>query len=254
MSTVNLTITGSTLSVASPFHPEFPAAARNLGGKWHAASKTWRFDARDETRVRALCLETFGTDGSPVGAADLVTVRVTIASGDYIAADKSSIFLCGREVARAYGRDSGAKLGAGVVVLSGGFTSGGSVKNWETRSLKSEQTIFEIRDVPRLAAQRLVDKEEGWYSGMATVEIVTEDDHDNGNNNRRAALETERAVLLARLAEIDAALGLAATPPVQPSMLTLFAALTRAVVHPLALRLQTAARAMLFPGQLELAL
>jgi hypothetical protein len=68
-----------TLIVKAPYHPDFPARARNLGGNWHAPPQTWHFDGRDLERVRALCLEIYGTDGTPETSATL-TLRVTCRS------------------------------------------------------------------------------------------------------------------------------------------------------------------------------
>jgi DNA repair protein RadC len=56
--------------VSSPYHSQFPARARQLGGTWDAGRLIWLFDARDEGRVRALCEEVFGPgfkDAAPAG-------------------------------------------------------------------------------------------------------------------------------------------------------------------------------------------
>ena len=45
------------IAVRSPYHPQFPARARQLGGTWDAGRLIWPFDRRDEDRVRALCAE-----------------------------------------------------------------------------------------------------------------------------------------------------------------------------------------------------
>jgi DNA repair protein RadC len=50
------------LAVRSPYHPNFPARARLLGGEWDATRRVWIFDAREDDRVRALCCEIYGTD------------------------------------------------------------------------------------------------------------------------------------------------------------------------------------------------
>jgi DNA repair protein RadC len=50
------------LIVTAPFHPDFPARARMLGGAWDGARKAWLFDPRDAERVRTLCREIYGTD------------------------------------------------------------------------------------------------------------------------------------------------------------------------------------------------
>jgi DNA repair protein RadC len=52
------------ITVTSPFHPNFPARARSLGGSWDAARRVWLFDAHEHDRVKSLCREIYGTDGS----------------------------------------------------------------------------------------------------------------------------------------------------------------------------------------------
>ena len=50
------------LAVSSPYHPNFPARARLLGGEWDATRRVWIFDAREDDRVRSLCCEIYGTN------------------------------------------------------------------------------------------------------------------------------------------------------------------------------------------------
>jgi DNA repair protein RadC len=52
------------IAVSSPYHALFPARARSLGGIWDRARRVWVFDAGDHDRVRSLCREIYGTDGS----------------------------------------------------------------------------------------------------------------------------------------------------------------------------------------------
>jgi DNA repair protein RadC len=49
--------------VGTPYHPNFPARARLLGGDWDVLRHVWIFDAREDDRVRSLCREIYGTDG-----------------------------------------------------------------------------------------------------------------------------------------------------------------------------------------------
>jgi len=51
------------IAVSSPYHPNFPARARSLGGVRDARRRMWVFDAGDHDRVRSLCREIYGTDG-----------------------------------------------------------------------------------------------------------------------------------------------------------------------------------------------
>jgi len=177
---------GDRLTVHTPYHPDFPPRARAMDGKWDGASKAWNFDSRDEHNVRNLCRDIYGTDGTE---ADLVTIRVTVVGAWN--QDTGPLYLAGRQIASARGRDSGAKTGDGVIVLGGGFRSAGSVKNWYTDAI--EGTVFEVRDVPRIAVEAIdVPK--------LTVEILE-------TTIDRAALEEERDRLIARIGEINGILG-----------------------------------------------
>jgi len=85
----------------------------------------------------------------------VLTIRTTPAVCDH---KITSYWLAGREIAHVAGRDSGARLGTGVVILTGGFFSGGSVKN--PKILAKEGTTFELRDVPATKAREI---HEGYY-------------------------------------------------------------------------------------------
>ncbi len=61
------------IAVKSPYHPNFPARARGLGGTWDAARRVWVFDASEEDRVKSLCREIYGTDGKDYGTLPEVT-------------------------------------------------------------------------------------------------------------------------------------------------------------------------------------
>lgn len=110
---------GGFVYCTTPYHPAFPEAAKELGGRWYAPD--WVFDFRDELRVRDLCKSLWGTDGHPC---ELVTLRCIAAKEawdqDGVMTDR---YVCGRLVARVKSKhDDRAKLGQGVVVLSGGFS------------------------------------------------------------------------------------------------------------------------------------
>jgi len=179
---VTITVNEKHIQVVSPYNPDFPGKARALGGKWK--SPAWVFDIRDEERVRDLCRDVYGEDGRmPV---DTVTIRCTATRRR--AEGTGGIFLGGRQLAYATGRDSGARLGGGVIVLEGAFNSGGSVKNWVTQC--AEGTVFEVRDLPRA---KLADVEaEDWV----TCTVL-----EGGVDLEK--LRAEREALVARLAEVD---------------------------------------------------
>jgi hypothetical protein len=56
---------GNSVVVDTPYHPGFPQSAKALGGKWDPAARIWRFDSRDEERVRVLVSTIFGDPDEP---------------------------------------------------------------------------------------------------------------------------------------------------------------------------------------------
>lgn len=157
------------------------------------------FDARDEQRVRDLCFDIFGTDGTPC---ELVTMRCVPSYSLFEHAD-DRLFLAGRLVAKAFGcDDQRPRLGDGVIVVSGRFKGGGSRKSpcctWK------DDTVFELRDVPLAKAEAIRAKHPelvellGSPVSPAPAEVEV--------HPHVQALMDERAKLAARLSEIDAEL------------------------------------------------
>lgn len=188
---ITVTVSGGEIRVVAPYNAEFIARAKKIGGKWGPGA--WAFDVRDESRVRELCRDVYGEDGAPV---ERVTLRAVFAPQYSVC--RESITLAGRVVARAFGRDSGAKLGDGVVCIEGGFSSGGSMKNWDTIVGRSGATVL-IRDVPASMAERVISD---LPRGVVSAEIEPESDCIADVE----ALKNEREQLTARIAQIDEAL------------------------------------------------
>jgi hypothetical protein len=188
MSTVEITNHSDKIHVVTPYNSEFVAFARRCRAKWNKPA--WVFDARDTEAVRTECLRVFGCDGTV--SAQMVSVKITWVSEE--TNRHGPISVMGRTIARAFGRDSGARMGDGFVILSGGFWSGGSVKNWRTGA--SEGTAILLRDVPERTAQEFISNPPPHLS----AEIVFEGGPNEG------ALREERERLIARIAEIDAIL------------------------------------------------
>ena len=161
MSGIKMEVAGGRVMIYSPYNRTFVARAKKLGGKWMAAGKAWTFDERDADRVKALVGDVYGHFFD----ADVELVDVRITCSEIVEADRKPIMCGPREVARAWGRDSGAKLGDGVVQLEGRVYSGGSVKNWDTRA--SAGSVFEVRDYPKAQVEKI--DAETW-----AVEIVAQ--------------------------------------------------------------------------------
>ena len=167
-----------SIEVHSPYHPDFPSRARDLGGKWNSRAELWSFDARDEEHVRALLRDIYGSDGSGEEVAT-VTVRHRVSGEE---SDSQSLFLFGRQIISKASRDSHPRLGQGVVIIEGGFPSSSGSRNYPT--VGGQGTILEIRDVP--------------------ASLVPTDDPDN--TWIVGETDSAREALVARIAELEAEL------------------------------------------------
>jgi excisionase family DNA binding protein len=188
---VTVTTENGKTSVTSPYDTEFVAKAKTIGGKWDGPSKAWKFDSRDEQRVRDLCREIYGTDGNPVETGDLVTVRVRLAEHEVTARDGAFAKFAGRRIAERPGRDSTVRLAANVVLIDGKLPSTGGSMRYPVIDA-GDDVVVEVRDIPR-----------------ATLKLEREDSYEivgETSNVDVDALLSEREQLLARLAEIDALL------------------------------------------------
>lgn len=128
------------LVVTTPYNSEFVKKAKDLGGKWDAKNSTWVFKSSIEEYVDGLLIDIFGVTGeSEYETCSLIVKNFNMEQFN------ADIELFGRTIARAFGRDTGAKLGEGIVWISGIKDSGGSTKNWKT-VIKNGN--FEIQDFP----------------------------------------------------------------------------------------------------------
>lgn len=186
--TVKIEKTESKIFVYGPYNTLFVEGAKMLAGRWNAPM--WVFDIRDQADVVALCMECYGTDGTAVDQVD-VMVTVEDGSASVLKSHCSAFTLFGRTVAKATGRDSGAKLGEGIILKSGGFDSGGSAKNWKT--LAEDDTRFLMRDV----SKKLVDQHSNEH---IKVEIVATNCNIEKSGKVELLAELER--LESRKAEI----------------------------------------------------
>jgi hypothetical protein len=186
MSAVQIDTVDGRTTLRTPFNRNLTAQARLIGGRWDATAKVWRFDARDEERVRDLALDLFGTDGTE-DPTDLVTVRVAVRP-DPGREGEARCTVAGRIIAERPGRDEAVRLAPVVVLVAGSFAPyAGSIKYPE---LGAVDAVLEIRDLPRAAA-------------IAVGLTIVEPD----GQTPRAALVAERDRLLARLVAIEEELG-----------------------------------------------
>lgn len=182
---IQLSIVEEKLKVVTPYNAEFVQKCRNFRGKF--SNGAWWFDDSIIEHVRGAMIEYFGTTGEIPYETCILEVN------DFTSyEDKDPVTLFGRTIAKAYGRDSGARLGDGIVFISGEYDSGGSVKNWST---EVKNATFEIHNFPVQALQ-LYEVKEYIKSGKCVVkEKKKKRDPDQ--------IKKEIAELQAMLAELE---------------------------------------------------
>lgn len=190
----NIEVTGNTAYLFTPYNPDFVRKIKKIGGaKWNADRKAWSVPAEQIDAARETMRAVYGCDDRPLTADDLVTLRVTFDHEHEHYEVCQPFILYGKTISSAHGRDTGARPGDDVVILSGGVTSGGSRANWQ--SVVRGGTVARLSNVPRALYE---NPDEAYYG--ATVEII---DDQTDVDAKRAALTDERDRLQARLAAIE---------------------------------------------------
>lgn len=174
-------------AVYTPYNPAFVSKIKLLGGRWDPAEKCWTVSDNAVEDARRVMREVYGRDDQPVSE----TVDVQLVFDEEVYKLRAPVVLLGRIIASASGRDSGARVGTDVLFVSGCPISGGSVKNW--RTIVQKGSVVRLPQLPKGAVEN-PDLPDG-----VRMEVL-------GGETDRAALEAEKAKLLARIAEIDALL------------------------------------------------
>lgn len=137
---IKITNENGKVSLFAPYHPDMPARAKAVGGKWLGGA--WRFDPRDEQRIRDLATEIYGY-GQPT-----TTVQYTI-DNSVRSHDEPELVMFGRIIAKRPSRDAAVKLGDDVIIVEGKFpSSGGSSKHPSITGRSGNPVVLEIRNVP----------------------------------------------------------------------------------------------------------
>lgn len=174
----------------TPFNRDFISEAKLIGGRYDADQKAWHFDASYSKELSDVLINLFGTDGSDTKT---VTARITV-TGE-LKEYNGPIIICGREIARATGRDSGARAGHGVVFIEKKPQSGGSVKNWAT--VINQGTIFDIQDFPESALTMLNE------IYQISFEVQAESTEKDFIAEKIEKLKAERDRINAEIAELE---------------------------------------------------
>ena len=177
------------IRIFTPYNPDFVKKIKCVGGrKWDSDTKCWMVPETEIDTVREYMMDVYGETDLP-DTDEKVTVRATFPNGAWELTGPIVVF--GKEICRAWGRDSGAQVGSDVTLISGKVDSGGSRANWRTEI--EEGSVFKIRNVPRKA----LELTNGYTVIYEEIEEPTID---------RRALEEELEKLRARISEIEALL------------------------------------------------
>lgn len=180
---MKITKENGKIKVQSDYNADFVKRAKLLHGKWERPY--WVFPEENEPEVKELLMRIYGENGDEQEAVDLI---VSIGQMD----DAQTLSLGGYKLASRRFRDEAVRLGDNVILLNGDFAiSGGSAKY--PRVSASKDAVVKAKGVPMALYER--------FKGAGFVRLA--DDADA----HRAKLLAERERLLARLTEINAALG-----------------------------------------------
>lgn len=172
--------------IFSPYSREFVKKLKGIGdARWNPNKECWVVPEEDVSRVRRMMVEAYGENDLTTNA-ERFDVRVTAL--EYISAERAPVVLFGRPIARAFGRDSGARACDGVVLEKGEFISGGSRNRWDSAIL--EGTVFKVHGITQAALDLEKDNRK------IAVEKIAEAEID------KAALIEELARLEERVKEI----------------------------------------------------
>lgn len=157
------------LHVVCPRHPAFSQFARNHRARRNRSLRAWEFPAKSRSAIADRLVDLYGTDGSPGPTCD---VRIQAAAN--LEATRRGIFALGREVALAFGRDTGAIPGPSTVLVEGNIYSNGSRTYWTTQIRKG--TVLEVRDVPEALARKFVRENRSGQNPDWTNCVILEED------------------------------------------------------------------------------
>ena len=184
---ISVEIIGEEALVKTPYNRGFVSAIKKIGGaRW--TGEAWKIPAEALNEAREMMLKHYGeTDQADD---EKITVRATFLQDVEELTD--SVTSLGKTIARATGRDSGARVGEDAVLVKGRIGSGGSMKNWT--SWVENGSVFILHNVSKALYERGYDQ---YNEEIATYEIVDE------GADHKAKLNEEKERLLKRIAEIE---------------------------------------------------
>lgn len=157
------------IAIYTPYDKKFVQSIKKIGSaRWSGSAWTVPEDYIDD--IRTLMLDIYGRD-------DLQNCGETVdAEVDFIRfydEKWGAVVFCGKTLAQAWGRDSGATVGDDVILVEGDINSGGSRVNWYTRV--SEGSKFIVKKIPKSRFEKEKDElnsnEDDYYYDENNIRI-----------------------------------------------------------------------------------
>lgn len=178
----------------TPYNKDFIGRIKTIGSaKWDPSKKCWTVSSEDKDQAKKILMEVYGEDGDTVP--EEVTIRIRFTND--VEKTREPVTYAGKVLARAWDRDSGARVGDDVVLESGKIDSGGSRNYWKT--VVAEGTVMTVKHVNKLMLGKELENDDSY--GIELIEKVVKEQVD------KQALLAEKEKLLARLSEIEKLLG-----------------------------------------------
>ncbi|WP_044502792.1 hypothetical protein [Megasphaera massiliensis] len=140
MSKIKVEHKNDKLYVYTPYNWNFVKMVRPIGD-WNGSA--WEVDGSHLADINRMLTSVYGYD--PENQESSINVEVFVKS-ELWGEGRDGVYMFGRQIARAFGRDSGAKIGESVSFFSGDPESGGSAKYWG--AIIPEGANFVVYDVP----------------------------------------------------------------------------------------------------------
>lgn len=177
------------IAIYTPYDKKFVQTIKRIGSaRWNGDAWTVPEDYIDD--VRDIMKDIYGRDDQDAGE----TVDCEIEFSREIYEDKAAVTMFGKTLSRAWGRDSGAKVGDDVILLEGNIGSGGSRANWDSRVYEGAKFI--VKSIPKARFEKEKDEYCEKYGDDVKITVVSE------KVDKDALLE-EKAKLEKRIQEIE---------------------------------------------------
>lgn len=181
MTDIKVAVKDGKAELYTPYNADFVKAIKALGGaRWNASKKCWTISEDMLTQAREIMMDVYGYTDEEQG--ETITVKVTFSEDVYEECD--SVVILGKTVARAYGRDTGAKPGEDALLQEGTLASGGSRANW--RSIVRAGSVVTLYNV----SKALYDAKKDSLPDGVTVEVVEEGKKDEKKEETAMSAET----------------------------------------------------------------